>query len=225
MNLKPADRPIPPEFAHAVPAEAWRYYRGKPRPAPWCYLYCNPYLFHMGSVFKFGPGGGTIYGNFAKWAKVIDPSLSVEHAPAGATAYKSAYLAWDVKVVGAPWRYPGVGIIPASFDVFRGDDGCSCMVSQLDVDPYGRVYAPSVFYFSIELLDAAGNRIAHIGSYGNADSAGPGSRVPEPPIAFAWPTDCDYAEADGKLYVTDSVNRRIVVIRFDWSDEATCRVP
>jgi len=55
--------------------------------------------------------------------------------------------------------------------------------------------------------------------------AGPGSRVPEPPIAFAWPTDCDYAEADGKLYVTDSVNRRIVVVRFDWSDEATCRVP
>jgi len=225
LNLKPPDQPIPPDFAHTVPADPWRYYRGKPRPAPWSYLYCNPYLFHMGAVFKFGPQGGTIYGNFADWAEVTDPNLTVDKAPPGATPYKSAYLAWDVKVVGAEWRYPGVGIIPASFDVFRGDDGCSCMVSQLDADPYGRVYAPSAFYFSVEMLDSAGNRIARIGSYGNADSPGPGSRVPEPRIAFAWPTDCDYCETDGKLYVSDSVNRRIVVVRFEYADERTRPLP
>jgi len=75
------------------------------------------------------------------------------------------------------------------------------------------------------ILDGAGNRIARIGSYGNADSAGPDSKVPEPEIAFAWPTVCDYAEADGKLYVTDSVNRRVVVVRFDYSATAECPLP
>jgi DNA-binding beta-propeller fold protein YncE len=224
-NLKPADTPLPADFAAAIPAEAWRYYRGEQRETPWSYLYCNPYLFHMGSVFKFGPEGGTIYGNFGDWAQVTDPNLAVDKAPADAASYKSAYLAWDVKVVGAKWRYPGIGIIPASFDVFRGDDGCSCMVSQLDADPYGRVFAPSVFYSAVEMIDPAGNRIARIGAYGNADSAGPHSHVPQPEIPFAWPTVCDYAEADGKLYVTDSVNRRIVVVRFEYGSEQSCPLP
>jgi len=86
------------------------------------------------------------------------------------------------------------------------------------------VFAPSAFYSSVEMVDPAGNRIARIGAYGNADSAGPGSRVPEPEIAFAWPTVCDYAEANGRLYVSDSVNRRVVVVRFDAAATETCEV-
>jgi DNA-binding beta-propeller fold protein YncE len=225
MNLKPADEPIPPEFAAAVPAAAWRYYRRADRPAPWSYLYANPYLFHMGAIFKFGPAGGQIYGNFSAKAQHIDQRLALANAPAGAAAYKSGYLGWDVKVVGAQWRYPGIGIIPHSFDGFTGDDGCECLQSQLDADPYGRVYAPSAFRSSVEMVDAAGNRLARIGAYGNADSAGPGSRVPQPEIAFAWPAECDYAEADGKLYVSDSVNRRVVVVRFEAAATASCAVP
>ena len=72
------------------------------------------------------------------------------------------------------------------------------------------------------MVDPAGNRIARVGAYGNADSAGPKSKVPEPEIAFAWPTECDYAEADGKLYVSDSVNRRVVVVRFDAAAAEVC---
>jgi len=49
--------------------------------------------------------------------------------------------------------------------------------------------------------------------------------VPEPRIAFAWPTDCDYCEADGKLYISDSVNRRIVVVRLQYADEPTRPLP
>lgn len=214
MNLKPANELIPPDFAKVVPAAAWKYYRREPRQPPWSYLYANPYLFHMGSIFKFGPEGGQIYGNYSP-KSVPGGSLAVDKAPADAVPYKSGYLGWDVKVAGAQWRYPGIGIIPHSFDGFTGDDGCECLQSQLDADPYGRVYAPSAFYSSVEMVDSAGNRIARIGAYGNADSAGPGSRVPEPEIAFAWPTECDYAEADGRLYVSDSVNRRVMVVRFD----------
>jgi hypothetical protein len=97
-----------------------------------------------------------------------------------------------------------------------------CLVSQLDADLWGRVYAPNVFRFCVEMLDTNGNHIARIGSYGNADSAGPGSAVPEAEIPFAWPTVCDYAK--GKLYVSDSVNRRVVVVRFEYAATAECRV-
>ncbi len=229
MNLKPADKVLPADFAKQVPADAWRYYRRGKREPPWGYMYANPYVFHMGSVMKFGPEGGTIYGNFSTRSKSADKAklaaLAVDKAPAEATAYKSSYLRWDVKVVGAKWRYPGVGIIPHSFDGFRGDDGCECLQSQLDADLYGRVYAPSAFYSSVEMIDPAGNRIARIGAYGNADSAGPKSKVPEPEIAFAWPCETDYAEADGKLYVTDSVNRRVTVVKFEYAAEATCAAP
>ncbi len=213
MNLKPADRTIPEDFAKAVPASAWRYYRRVDRPKPWCWTYANPYLFFMGSVVKFGPDGGTIYGNFDPRIRDKHPDMVVEKAPPEATPYKSSYTRWDIKVVGAAWRYPGVGIIPQSFDGFRGDDGCECMQSQLDADPYGRVYAPSAFYSSVEMLDPAGNRIARIGTYGNADDEG---------LHFAWPCETDYAEFDERLYVTDSVNRCVVVVRFDWADEKTC---
>jgi DNA-binding beta-propeller fold protein YncE len=221
-NLKPADRPIPEDFAAAVPATPWRYYGKEDRPAPWSWQYANPYLFHMGSIFAFGPEGGKIYGNYSPKAAFIDESLALSKAPADALPFKSSYLAWDVKVTGLKWRYPGIGIIPTAFDAFRGDDGCGCLQSNLDADLYGRVYAPSAFYSSVEMVDPAGNRIARIGAYGNADSAGPGSRVPEPEIPFAWPTACDYAEADGRLYVSDSVNRRVVVIRFDAAASETC---
>jgi len=58
----------------------------------------------------------------------------------------------------------------------------------------------------------------------DADSAGPKSTVPEPEIAFAWPTEVDYSEFDGKLYVTDSVNLRVMVIRFDYADSREVEV-
>ena len=215
MNLKPADEIVPPDFAKAVLTQPWHYYRVGTRPAPWCYLYANPYLFHMGCVMKFGPQGGQIYGNYTPKGGAPDDGLALAKAPAEAVSYKSGYLGWDVKVAGAQWRYPGIGIIPHSFDGFTGDDGCECLQSQLDADPFGRVYAPSAFHSSVEWLDSAGNRLARIGAYGNADSAGPKSKQTAPEIAFAWPAECDYADFDGRLYVTDSVNRRIMVVRFD----------
>jgi hypothetical protein len=176
---------------------------------------------------KFGPRGGAVFGNQeVKNAKdVASPGTELEKAPAGASPYKSSYLSRDVKVFGAQWQYSGVGPIPIGVDGPRGDPGCICMPSHLDADLYGRVYAPSSFYFSVEMLDAAGNRIARIGEYGNGDSAGPGSKIPEPQIAFAGPVACDFAEADGKLYVSDIANRRVVVVRFDFADSAECAVP
>ena len=83
----------------------------------------------------------------------------MKNAPLDATPYRSAYLSREVKVSGAQWRYPGLSGVPASVDGPRGDPACSCMPSHLDADLYGRVYAPSGFFFSVEMIDAAGNPV------------------------------------------------------------------
>lgn len=221
MNLKPADEILPDDFTPHIPIEAWRYYqKADQRKAPWSLIYANPYLAHMGSVFKFGPQGGTIFGNASEKELQANPDMRADKAPDSAASLKSAYLKWNVKVAGAKWRYPGVGVIPASFDAFRGDDGCSCLVSQLDTDPFGRTFAPSAFYSSVEMIDSAGNRIARIGEYGNADDV----QASDGAIAFAWPTVCDYCPIDGKLYVSDSVNRQVLVIGFSYADEKTVAI-
>jgi hypothetical protein len=93
----------------------------------------------------------------------------------------------------------------------------------LAVDGFSRVFVPDVFRFSVDMLDTNGNHIARIGHYGNADSAGPGSKIPEPEIAFAWPAFT--AVAGEKLYVSDTVNRRITVVRVESADEVECAIP
>jgi len=125
-------------------------------------------------------------------------------------------------VFGARWVHQGCGIVSSSL-IRWGDPGCCCNTSNVAADLYGRVYFPDVFRFGVKVLDTNGNQILRIGSYGNADSAGAGSKVPEPEIAFAWPTFLDYAE--GKLYVSDSTNQRISVVRIEPADVGECRVP
>jgi hypothetical protein len=221
MNIRPGDKPFPAEFAGQVPSSNWMWWRKKLENAPWCHIYVNPYLFHMGAVFKFSPEGGVVYGQQKigrNGAPMTSPGTELEKSPANAAIYKSAYLEHTVKVTGAQWRYGGVGDIPTSIDGPSPDPGCRCMPSHLDADLWGRVFAPSSALFSVEMLDPAGNRIARIGSYGNGDSIGPD-------IVFAGPVACDFAEADGKLYVSDIANRRVVVVRFDWAASAEAPIP
>ena len=223
-NVKPRDKPFPQAFMGKVPAKGWTWWK-QPREAPWSYTYYNAYLFHWGSVLKFPPAGGAFYGHPWEGEKVeqAPPTFSVAGAPAGAASYRSAYLGREVKVAGALWRYGGFGIIPSSSDGLLPDPGCVCHNARLAVDEYGRVFVPNVFRFSVEMLDTNGNQLSRIGRYGNTDSAGPGSKVPEPEIAFAWPAFV--SAAGGKLYVSDSVNRRVVVVRFEPSAAEECELP
>lgn len=222
VNLKDKDKPYPGPFVGKVSAEPYREWR-KAREKPWHYSYFNPYLFHWGSVMKFGPEGGTFWGiplrrkdNYKGGPLDV---WDIANAPADALTLKSGYLQYDVKVSGAKWRYAGCGVIPTS-DLNWGDPSCACVHSHLAADEYGRVFAPDPFRFSVEMLDANGNQIARIGRYGNADSAGPGSKVPEPRIAFAWPNFVSVA--GGKVYVCDSNNRRITIVRLDHAAQETC---
>jgi DNA-binding beta-propeller fold protein YncE len=226
-NLKPADAPLPQGFAGKVPDKSWTWWRDAEREIPWRYTYYNPYLFHWGAVFKFGPAGGAFYGQNAGVSKdskygAPRPVDTVQGAPADAVSLRSACLGYEVKVAGARWRYQGIGPIPSSGDALTPDPGCVCYNSHLAVDPWGRVYAPNVFRFSVEMLDAGGNQIARIGRYGNADSAGVGTKLPEPEIAFAWPAFVSYA--GGKVFVGDAGNHRLTVVKFDHAAEESCVV-
>ncbi len=224
-NLKPKDKPIPAYFAGKVPARSWTWWRkgrGYPREVPWGYPYYNPYLFHWGAAFKFGPEGGTFYGQNARAARGKKygnpkPADSVANAPADAESLRSACLGYEVRVAGAKWRYQGVGIIPSSGDALAPDPGCVCYNSHLAADPYGRVYLPNAFRFSVEMLDSAGNAIDRIGRYGNADDGD------DKEIRLAWPAFL--SARGGKLFVSDGLNHRVTVVRFDWSAEKTCALP
>jgi hypothetical protein len=178
----------------------------------------NEYLYHVGAVFKFPPEGGAFYGQGSFRvlpSQKLSPLTDAANAPENAPEYRTGYLMQRVKVVGALWRYPGMGLIPSSERQW-GDPSCVCISSRLDVDPYGRVFMPDCFRFGVEIIDAAGNRIARVGEYGNADDGGPG-------IHFVWPACVDYGP-DGRLYVSDSVNARLTVIGFEYTDQGTCEV-
>ena len=168
---------------------------------------------------KFGPSGGAFYGRGStEYSDRQDaaPVARVENAPAGAAEYLSGYLYGPVKAVGAEWRYGGMGIVPSSERLW-GDPSCVCMTSRLSVDGYGRVFMPNCFRFCVEVLDSAGNRLARVGRYGNADDRG------GPQAHFAWPA---FVSAAGDLLcVSDSVNRRVVVMKLGYSAEAQSRVP
>lgn len=226
-NLKTIDKPFPDEFMGKVPVENWKWWKDSKREPPWCYPHLNTYLFYWGSVFKFGSSGGIFYGQHPWLARSAEygplkPSDSLANAPADASTFRSAYLGFDVKVAGAKWRYHGMGVLPSSGDGLAPDPGCICHNSRVAVDEYGRVFIPDVFKFSVEMLDTNGNQIARIGRYGNADSAGIGSKIPEPEIAFAWP--CFVSINQGKLMVSDPVNRRITLIKFEYQTFETIKI-
>jgi len=223
VNVKPKDKPLPAAFEGKVPGRPWdwwRFDRQGPREVPWAYPYQNTYLNHMGSVLKFGPEGGKIYGLAGKpqvrKGEPVPPTpalADINNAPPNLPSYWSGYLKKEAKALGAQWRYGGVGPIPCDFG--WGDPGCICWNSRLAADPYGRVFAPNVFRFGVEMLDTNGNLITRIGRYGNSDDVGPA-------IAFAWPAYVDVA--GGKVFVSDPSNRRITVVTFDWQGEAVCTV-
>jgi hypothetical protein len=200
-----------------VSAEPFAWWRKGARERPWHFTFVNMYLFYWGSVMKFGPAGGAVYGHpyERETTQSIPDVFFAEKAPAGAAAYASPYLSRPMKVTGALWRYAGVGPIPSSSDGPRPDPGCVCMPSHLAVDEYGRVFAPDVFRFSVEMLDTNGNQVHRIGRYGNADS--------KTEVAFAWPQFVSVA--DGKVYVSDPGACRVSVVRFDWSAEEKTAFP
>jgi len=155
-----------------------------------------------GSIIKFPPGGGVI-------GRRVDG--------------RDANYAFGIptKVKGALWIHSGASNVP-SWRTKGTPDICLCVPMRFDVDEFGRVFYPDAARFRAGVLDGNGNVITHFGSYGNQDSAGPGSAVAQPEIAFAWP---QVVAADSRaVYVADQLNRRIVRVKLAYAAEAVCPV-
>ena len=213
VNVSPLDGPrLPHHFEKAVPDTTWKYWRGKDRGHPWRYPYFNTYLYHWGSVVKFPSTGG----RFHVWGGEKDPTSKPANLPSAATEYHSGYFTHGVAVEGARWRYAGCGPVPTLY-LSWGDPACTCTNSRLAVDPYGRVFVPDVFRFSVEMIDTHGNQLGRIGRYGNVDDHLIGDQP-----RFAWPAFV--SASDDHIYVSDSVNRRVAVIRIEYSATAHCDI-
>ena len=152
-----------------------------------------------GCVVKFLPtGGGHVEKN-----KDVEP--------------KAPYLDWGrTAVEGALRAYPYAA--PMAYR------GCVCKEARFDLDGFGRLYIPNVLDFCVRVVDNVGNQVVQFGHYGNADSRGADSAVPQPPIPLGWPMTCG-VNAQGRIYIGDVLNQRIVRVDLTYAGEATCTVP
>ena len=231
INVHAPQHFYPADFGEQIPQLAWyepypasaswynRLQHKLPDAPPWNRMYINFYLYQYGSVFKFGPEGGKFYdaGKVTKSGKGARPA----EAPADAREYYNAYLSRTAWLSGSKWEYRSFGICANRTEGW-GDPGCSCMSSRFCIDRHDRLFVPDVFRFSVGVVDSAGNEISRIGAYGNVDSAGPGSAIPEPTIPLTSPNAV--AAGEDKVFVADRKSRRLVVIDLTFAAEDTCPI-
>jgi hypothetical protein len=144
--------------------------------------------------------------------------------PAGFDAdatYKSHMAAVVRFAPGTPHCYQEAGsqfscavskIYP--FPVPQVFTGCVCRSPRFDVDLYGRLFMPNFYHNQVTISDNAGTVIAQFGHYGNIDSWGPGSPVPEVDIPLALPLAV--AASDNFVYINDMVSNRMVRVSMDF---------
>jgi hypothetical protein len=230
VNVHDPKKLYPDELLGALPPYVWERTYGagsgwynrpqhKPPEPPWDRLYLNHYLYHYGCIFKFPPAGGRFWTGAAPAKEGAAPRP--EGVPADAAEYRTGLLGQAVWCQGALWNYRGFALC-ANRTENSGDPTCSCMTSRFCLDEHERLFVPDVFRFSVIVLDSSGNEVTRIGAYGNADSAGPKSALPEPKIPLAFPNAV--AVGGGKAYILDRKSRRIVVVRLTCAAEATCAV-
>jgi len=230
LNLHDPKNLYPDAFGNQIPQLAWyTRYDGKsswynmpqrklPDGPPWNRPYINFYLYQYGSIFKFGPEGGSL--DSGGTPKALDNQRPA-NVPADAREYRNAYLSSVIWLSGAKWEYRGFGICANRTETW-GDPGCSCMSSRFCLDEYERLFVPDVFRCSIGVVDSAGNEITRFGDYGNGDSAGSKSMIPEPAIPFTSPTAV--MAGKDKAYVADRKSRRIAVINLTWAAQEICEI-
>jgi hypothetical protein len=165
----------------------------------------NYYPLMYGSIVKFGPAGGEI-------------RLKGEGEPANFAYGKK------LSVKGAKWMFSGASLVPAwvHYASFKPNI-CQCESPRFDVDGFGRSFFGDACGFRVGVLDTGGNLICWFGSYGNQDSAGPGSPIPTPEIPIGWAHAV--AVDDEAAFVGDRLNQRVVRVKLGCAAEASCALP
>ncbi|MHC4916616.1 MAG: hypothetical protein ACYTGB_14100, partial [Planctomycetota bacterium] len=161
----------------------------------------NWYELLYGCIVKFPPSGGAI-----KEGEGVPMEYGIQDKRKRHT-----------KIKDADWIYFGA----SPFVTWRQSfpDSCVCEGATFDVDEFGRSFFPDAGRFRCGVLDGAGNEICFFGDYGNADSAGEKSAIPQPAIPVLWPYMIEAGE--GVVYVGDRLNRRVLQVRLDWSAQLT----
>ena len=97
------------------------------------------------------------------------------------------------------WTHKGISPVNGIF--------CGCCTGYMTVDLDDRVFVADTARFQVKVLDSAGNIITYIGTYGNRDCAGAGSKYPKPEIPFRGVAGV--AVAGDEVFVADDLNKRI----------------
>ncbi len=155
----------------------------------------------LGSIIKFPPTGGKI---------MIDPAGKF----LGHRQHTNKLSITGGKIISRG------GMIPGKSGETGG--GCACEQTCNDIDSYDRIFVADALRFSVNVIDTAGNQIMRIGQFGNMDSRGPGSPVPEPEVTFGYPSVVECA--GDRILVADMVNRRVVCVRLEYAAQADCPV-
>ncbi|MBM4030832.1 MAG: hypothetical protein FJ291_03505 [Planctomycetes bacterium] len=158
-------------------------------PQPW-FFYRQMY----GSIVKFRPEGGNVVKDAAG-----------DHL---ATNYGHFHAC---RIEGAEWTY--FGYCPMHQKDVESSR-CNCESARFDLDGFGRLFIPDAMRSSVAVIDSNANPVLRFGGYGNMDSRGPGSPVPKPEIAFAWPLVV--SATDEACYIADTVNARILKAKLDY---------
>lgn len=169
-----------------------------------------------GSVIKFPPTGGRF---------IFTDGAPVESdARRPGDLYKLPLKAMDAdfnpstagrstaRLEGAQWVWVGISPMITT-------KACICYSTNLAVDPHGRTFAPDRIACRVAVLDAAGNLVRYIGSYGNMDSRGKDSPVPEPEIALAGVRMVTSATSR-QVRVADGTNGWISVINLGYERDS-----
>ncbi|MFB3890787.1 MAG: hypothetical protein ACE15C_02060 [Phycisphaerae bacterium] len=118
---------------------------------------------------------------------------------------------------GHLWSHSGVGYVNSL--------NCSyeCPGAQVCVDDDDRIWITEHLTYNFKAVDSAGNLIARLGGYGNADCDGdPGGRNPSPAIPLAWPQAV--ARYKDMVLVCDQISARIARCKLTWKEEKSVEV-
>ncbi len=147
-----------------------------------------------GTVYKFGPKGGT-----------FKPVKGRERYEAEG-ALRRYYIACGP--ISGSWKSTG--------------SVCHCTRPRFDVDAYGRLCIPNGLTQKVIVIDNNDNEILRFGNYGNYDSAGPDSIDPKPPLPMGWPIFS--AVSDEHIYVGDGLNHRVLRVDKIFSETMVCLI-
>ncbi len=172
----------------------------------------NCYRGVFGSVIKFPPAGGGVYHTKVKGKK---GSLAPEQPLGKLVECRSG--AGPSVVDNAAWIRPYASPTPGQFGT------CVCFPARMSLDRYGRLFVPETPSRRINVLDAEGNLLCSFGRYGNPDNGGKDSLRPMKGIPLNWAYNV--TASDRALYISDTNNRRILKVKFDYQAAASCPVP